>query len=264
MIRFYTDGSCIHNGRKDAKAGFAVIFPDRLEESWGHIIPPGCSPTNQTAELTAIYEGVCRAATLCGTPDSTTLRIYTDSEYSINCLTKWVAGWKKRGWKTSDGKPVIHREIIEKITEQLRRFGTHVFTHVKAHTGGQDEDSKWNQMADDFAKKAVEVGDRVTYDMMDVKVIRNPDAAVPALTGIPLAIMGPPIPEDTLVAALKEHLDVLDPIALKSALLTALKKTLTAKKYTLEKSKHGKVVHYRLLEESHLTVHRLEETTNDE
>lgn len=265
MLRIFTDGSCTHNGRKGARASYGVIYPEYLVESWGAPITVG-THTNQTAELTAIYEGIKKGTTLSGNPAHIDVHIFSDSEYSINCLTKWVSGWKKRDWKTADGKPVVHRELIEKILEQLKLFAGHVFVHVKAHTGGTDEKSKWNQEADDIARKAVEDNCAVFYkDLKEcVKVIRNTESTEEALKGIPLALMGGPVSEKDLFEAIKANLGSIDEKHLKSALISALKKTLQSKKYDLEKSKVFKTPHYRLIEESHLTIKRLEHTTEDE
>lgn len=264
MLRMYTDGSCTSNGKKSAKAAIGVIYPDHLGESWGEPLPDDASQTNQTAELTAIYEGLRKGTTIQGSPDSLTVHIYTDSEYSINCLTKWVAGWRKKDWKTATGKPVVHRDLIEKILGELKKYSGHVFTHVKAHTGGDDEHSVWNGRVDQIARDAAENGKVVKYEEMkaETKVIRSIDPTEHVLKGIPLAIMGGPVSEKDLVEALKKNLDCLDATALKSALITALKKTLAAKKYDLEKSKVFKVPHYKLIEQNHLTIKRLEETND--
>lgn len=256
MLRIYTDGSCTNNGRKGARAGYAVVYPDYPSKTWGDTLGEA---TNQTAELTAIYEGLREGKTVAGDPGHTQAKIYTDSEYSINCLTKWVSGWKKKGWKTSEGKPVVHREIIEKILEELGAYASYVFTHVKAHTGGSDEHSKWNQVADDVARKAAEDGKRVTLEDLNVKVTRDIESTEYVLPGIPLALMGAPISERDLLKALKENLGSLDESALNSALLSALKKTLQNRSYDLEKSKIFKMNHYRLTEESKITIQKLED-----
>ncbi len=72
--------------------------------------------------------------------------------------------------------------------------------------------------------------------------------------------MGGPISEKDLFEALKKNLNSLDQTALKTALISALKKTLSLKKYDLEKSKIFKTPHYKLIEENHLTINRLEDT----
>lgn len=262
MLKIYTDGSCTANGKKGAKASYAVIYPEHLAESWGEPLTEGCSQTNQTAELTAIYQGLLKGTTVQGDPGDLTVQIYTDSEYSINCLTKWVTGWKKNDWKTSTGKSVVHREIIEKILGELRKYSGHVITHVKAHTKGDDEHSIWNDRVDRLAGEAVTRGCKVLYSelTLDTKVIRGTDPTEHVLKGIPLAIMGGPVAEKDLVEAIKNNLDSLDATALKTALISALKKTLAAKQYDLEKSKVFKLPHYKLIEQSHLTINRIEDT----
>jgi HD superfamily phosphodiesterase len=137
---------------------------------------------------------------------------------------------------------------------------------VKAHTGGVDENSRWNQEADDIARKAGEDNAIVMYkDFKEcVKVIRNTDSTEEALKGIPLALMGAPVSENDLFAAIKANLGSIDEKHLKSALISALKKTLQSKNYELEKSKVFKTPHYRLIEESHLTIKRLAHSTEDE
>jgi len=261
MIRIYTDGSCTHNGQKGARAGIAVVYPDMLDQSWGEPLHEG-SQTNQTAELTAIYMGLRRALTLRGSPGDIVVHVHSDSEYSINCLTKWYPGWKRRDWKTAEGKPVVHRDIIERILDVLKQYGGYVFVHVKAHTSGTDEHSKWNRVADELARNAVDAGEIVRYTT-DVKVIRNTEPSEFVLPGIPLAIMGAPISELDLVRFIRENLDSLEFTALKSGLLSALKKTLQGKKYELEKNKIGGKQHYRLIEQTHLTVTKLETTTDE-
>jgi ribonuclease HI len=250
MLRLYTDGSCLSNGRSGAKAGYAVVFPDHLEASWG---APMEGATNQAAELRAIYEGVVAGKAVQGNPAELTIRIITDSEFSIHCLTKWVVGWKKKNWITAAGKPVVHRVIIEKILTELRNYAGHVFIHVKAHTGAIDTDSRWNQIADDLAQRAATTGERAVYE--ESTPIRGETTDI-ILPGIPLALVGPPISESVLVEALKANLGVLDPTALKTALISALKKTLSAKSYELDTTKVFKTVHYRVIEKTGITITR--------
>jgi ribonuclease HI len=241
-----------------------VAYPDFLESSFGEPLPSDVPQTNQTAELNAIYGGLERLKTL--TPASErVVRICTDSEYSINCHTKWVVGWRKKTWKTAEGKDVVHRVVIEKIIDSLKDFGGHQFVHVKAHTGAADDDSRWNDVVDRLARKAVDDKRRVGYEDLEAKIVRagagGPDgsSAAEVLAGIPLAIMGGPLSEDALCASIRANLDSIDPKFLKSALISALKKTLNAKAYDLEKTKIHKQTAYKLIEKSHLTIEHLDE-----
>jgi ribonuclease HI len=240
-----------------------VAYPDFLESSFGEPLPSDVPQTNQTAELNAIYGGLERLKTLTPAGERV-VRICTDSEYSINCLTKWVVGWRKKNWKTAEGKDVVHRVVIEKILDSLKEFGGHQFVHVKAHTGAADDDSRWNDVVDRLARKAVDDKRRVGYEELESKIVRagagGPgDATAEVLTGIPLAIMGGPLSEDALCASIRANLDSLDPKFLKTALISALKKTLNAKAYDLEKTKIHKQTAYKLIEKSHLTIEHLDE-----
>jgi ribonuclease HI len=257
MLKLYTDGSSIRNGRSGARAGYSVVFPSYLHLSWGDFMGEA---TNQAAELRAIYEGVVAGKTIQGNPAELTLRIMTDSEFSIKCLTVWIVGWKKKKWLTAEGRPVVHRVIIEKILEELKAYSSYLFVHVKAHTGGSDEDSKWNAVADDLAHRAAESGIRTTCEAPP----ERGETSANVVGTIPLALVGSPVSHDTLIESIKENLDQLDAAALNSALLSALKKTLSLKGYDLESSKVAKTVHYRLVEKKRIIIERLDGNTTDD
>ena len=257
MLSIYTDGSSLNNGRKNSRGAFAAVYPSLPSESFGRPLPADGSQTNQTAELTGILEGIRTLKTISDV-SSTVVRICTDSEYSINCLTKWVPGWRKRDWKTSEGKPVVHRVLLEAILKELEGLGGHQFVHVRAHTGGEDADSKWNDYADQLANKAAELGRPVKFEEISEKVVRMGTTADDVLTGIPLKIMGAPLSETDLVKAILANTASLDPKCLGAALISALKKTLNARAYDLEKTKIHGAIAYRLVEKTHLTIEKLD------
>jgi ribonuclease HI len=62
------------------------------------------------------------------------LRILCDSQYVINAVTKWMPGWKRKGWRKADGSPVLNRELLERLDRatQGRRYA---FEWVKGHAG---------------------------------------------------------------------------------------------------------------------------------
>ena len=87
---------------------------------------------------------------------ATTVRIYTDSEYAINCLTKWVPGWKRGGWKRATGEPVLHRDILEPLHDAwVSLRGVAFLEHVAAHTGRGDALSRGNERADALARASL-------------------------------------------------------------------------------------------------------------
>ena len=149
-MKIYTDGSALGNGKTSCRAGCGVVFPDFPEKAVSKPVRKGPhgDATNQTAELTAIYE----ALKIASAEHWSDIQLYTDSAYSIQCLTKWVQGWKRNGWMTAAKKPVIHRAILEEILE-MSAFPHTTFIHVRAHTGRSDEHSVWNEKADELARQ---------------------------------------------------------------------------------------------------------------
>jgi ribonuclease HI len=198
-MRVFTDGSCTSNGRKGAKAGFAAWFPDNPSWSSALRVPDDEDQTNNRAELSAIQLGI-KTLEDHGEIDRD-LVIYSDSEYSINCLTSWLPGWMSRGWKTAAGKDVLHQDLIKDITSRLSKFKSHRFVHVKAHTGGLDDLSKQNAVVDKMAQDVVN------------GVVPKPEVPVVVdelFPGCPLRIMGGPIQQKDIVAWVRSSLDTLD------------------------------------------------------
>lgn len=107
--------------------------------------------TNNHYELYAILRAIQIGQYL----DTTNITIRTDSNYAINCITKWYYKWLNNGWKTSYNNPVKNRKIIEEIHEEIcvvEDMGGNVeFVPVKAHST-----HPLNNMADYYAKEAAE------------------------------------------------------------------------------------------------------------
>ncbi|WP_309064885.1 ribonuclease H family protein [Microbacterium sp.] len=115
------DGSALGN---PGPCGWAWYIDD---DRWA----AGGSPhgTNNQGELQAVLE-LLRAT--AGTDEK--LVIECDSRYVIDSVTKWMPGWKRRGWRKADGAPVLNRELLEGIDEAMR--GRDVsFSWVKGHAG---------------------------------------------------------------------------------------------------------------------------------
>jgi ribonuclease HI len=100
--------------------------------------------TNNVAELTALAE------LLRATDPALSLQVRMDSQYAMNAVTKWIAGWKRNGWKTAAGKPVANRELVIAIDELLTGR-TVEFRYVPAHQVGGDP---LNAIADQAASDA--------------------------------------------------------------------------------------------------------------
>jgi ribonuclease HI len=103
---------------------------------WGWYVDDDCwavggwaRGTNNMAELTAVLDLLQQTAHL-----DDDLLVYCDSTYVINSVTKWMAGWKRRGWRKGDGKPVLNVEIMQALDTAMQ--GRRVrFQWVKGHSG---------------------------------------------------------------------------------------------------------------------------------
>ena len=107
--------------------------------------------TNNRGELTAVLE-LLRATAHTGEE----LLIQADSQYVINSLTKWMAGWKRRGWRKGDGKPVLNEDLMRQLDEALEGRAVR-FEWVRGHTG-----HPMNEAADARARAAATAYQRGT------------------------------------------------------------------------------------------------------
>lgn len=130
------DGSALGN---PGPAGWAWYIDDDHWASggWAH-------GTNNMGELKAVLDLFEATASH---PEAK-LRVYCDSQYVINSLTKWMPGWKKKGWKKSDGKPVLNRDLLEALDRALTGRD-YEFIWVKGHAGHE-----LNEKADSLANGA--------------------------------------------------------------------------------------------------------------
>ncbi|MCF2707238.1 ribonuclease HI [Arcanobacterium haemolyticum] len=118
-----TDGACSGN---PGPGGWAWVE----QVSGARAAGGAASTTNNVMELTALIEGLEFVG-----PD-VDLLIRCDSQYVINTMTKWAPGWRRKGWKKSDGKPVKNRELVERLlTLYEGRRGRTEVEWVKGHAG---------------------------------------------------------------------------------------------------------------------------------
>ncbi len=100
--------------------------------------------TNNCAEIEAATEAVTAAKAA----DISRLCINTDSQFMINCMTKWLSGWKAKGWLTAAKEPVKNREELQALDANIRDSGMIVrWNHVKGHAGDEG-----NENADRLAR----------------------------------------------------------------------------------------------------------------
>ena len=135
------DGSALGN---PGPAGWAWYIDDQnwAAGGWKH-------GTNNQGELAAVLE-LFRATEHAGDD----LLILCDSQYVINSVTKWMPGWKKKGWRKGDGKPVMNLELLKQIDDVIigRKYR---FEWVRGHVG-----HPLNEAADVRARGAAEAYQR--------------------------------------------------------------------------------------------------------
>jgi ribonuclease HI len=131
------DGSALGN---PGPAGWAWYIDDNTWGAGGW--PHG---TNNMGELKAVLELFRATAHV-----DDDLHILCDSQYVINTVTKWMPGWKRKGWRKGDGKPVMNLDLIKEIDAAIvgRRYR---FEWVKGHVG-----HVMNEAADARARAAAE------------------------------------------------------------------------------------------------------------
>ncbi|MDO5082219.1 MAG: DUF4440 domain-containing protein [Arachnia propionica] len=121
MITAAADGSSLAN---PGPAGWAWYIDDERWAAGGWV-----HGTNNMAELQAVLELLLATA---GADEE--LLILCDSRYVINSLTTWLPGWKRKGWRKGDGKPVLNVELMQQLDAALT--GRRVrFEWVKGHSG---------------------------------------------------------------------------------------------------------------------------------
>lgn len=151
----FTDGSAINNGRKNAKGGYSVVFPNHERCNLSAPLPSFPTPTNNRAEYMALLECLEVVDREIDQGGSRTVIVYTDSKLLLQSVTQWMKGWKKNGWKKADGAAVLNRDLLEAIDAKLQRRRVEMH-HVLAHTGREDWKSKWNDMVDRMARAAAQ------------------------------------------------------------------------------------------------------------
>lgn len=128
------DGSALGN---PGPAGWAWYVDDSCWRAGGW--PHG---TNNMGELMAVLDLFRSTAHI----PHEELRILCDSQYVINCITKWMPGWKRKGWRKADGKPVLNVDLLKDIDRAIagRKY---TFEWVKGHAGHE-----LNEAADERAR----------------------------------------------------------------------------------------------------------------
>jgi ribonuclease HI len=134
-VKIWTDGACSGN---PGPGGYGAIlqFGEREKELSGG----ESATTNNRMELMAAIVALEALTRPCA------VDLHTDSQYVRNGVTQWIAGWKARGWKTADRKPVKNVELWRRLEEASERHDV-AWYWVRGHAGDE-----MNERADALAR----------------------------------------------------------------------------------------------------------------
>ena len=131
VVAAATDGACSGNPGPGGWGALLRFEDGSVEEFGGH--EP--ATTNNRMELQAALALLERLKQLPRHPD---LTLRTDSKYLIDGLGSWIKGWKRKGWKTAAGKPVLNQDLWKALDQA--RLEDVPLAYVKGHSGDPDNE----------------------------------------------------------------------------------------------------------------------------
>ena len=137
-VVIYTDGACSGNPGPGGW-GAILISGEREKELWGGEL----ATTNNRMELMAAIQALEALKRPCK------VELHTDSKYVQDGISSWIHGWKARGWKTADKKPVKNEDLWRRLDEARLRHDVS-WRWVKGHAGHE-----LNERADALARRGV-------------------------------------------------------------------------------------------------------------
>ena len=138
-IEIWTDGACSGN---PGPGGWGALIREsgRTRELKGG----EAATTNNRMELLAAISA------LESLPPGAKADLYTDSQYLRDGITKWMHGWKKNGWRTSDKKPVKNQELWQRL-ETAAKVHEVKWHWLRSHIGHAE-----NERADELAREGMQ------------------------------------------------------------------------------------------------------------
>ena len=137
-VTVYTDGACKGNPGPGGWGAY-LIFGEHEKDLFGG----ENNTTNNRMELFAAIEALDALKRRCA------VHIITDSVYLKDGITKWIAGWKRKGWKTASGSAVKNKDLWLRLDEAVDRHDVS-WGWVKGHAGDPG-----NERADELANRGV-------------------------------------------------------------------------------------------------------------
>jgi len=137
-VKIFTDGGCEPNPGQ-AGSGLAVYRDGIISELWYGLYNP--AGTNNTAELNALFQALLMAEK--EVQNKSTVAIFCDSKYSIQCITQWAINWEKKGWKKPGGE-IKNLDLIKPMFALYMKIRKSIqILHVNGHVGVEG-----NELAD--------------------------------------------------------------------------------------------------------------------
>jgi len=138
-IEIYTDGACRGN---PGPGGWGALL--RFDGQEKELCGGERDTTNNRMELTAAIEGLKALTEPCD------VVLTTDSQYVRKGITEWLAGWKRKGWRTAAKQPVKNVDLWQALDEQSNRHKVD-WRWVKGHSGHAE-----NERADQLANRGID------------------------------------------------------------------------------------------------------------
>jgi ribonuclease HI len=138
VVELFTDGACSGN---PGPGGWGCIL--RFKGVEKELSGGEPETTNNRMEMKAVISGLEALKRSC------TVAVYTDSQYVQKGISEWIWGWKKRGWKTADNKPVKNADLWQELDALVRNHKV-TWHWVKGHAGHPE-----NERADALARQGL-------------------------------------------------------------------------------------------------------------
>jgi ribonuclease HI len=133
LARFvaFVDGSALVNPGGPGGTGFVVVDREFHALRFGGTRWASDGPyaiTNNRMELRAVLEA------LDGLPEGAGVEVVSDSRYVVDALSRWIHGWRRKGWTTAQGTPVLNRDLIEALDARQQALRVR-YAWVRGHDG---------------------------------------------------------------------------------------------------------------------------------
>lgn len=172
----YSDGSSLANPGGPGGTGFVTFDRERGTFRFGgnrYLTDGAFAVTNNRMELRAVLEA------LDGLPEGAAVEVISDSRYTLDALSKWIHGWRRKNWMTSAGQPVLNRDLIEVVDARLKALQVQ-FTWCRGHDGHPVNEIV-DALAQGAARQAVcPTEAEVKAALVKVGMVIQPSAAPPA------------------------------------------------------------------------------------